>query len=383
MAVGNRLGAAGKGSSRPLVMFLGLRGVGGIQGGVETHVAELARHLPFPPERMEVLGRSPYRRADVPADPSLPITRWLPAPRQPALEALFHSVLGVFYAALRRPALLHIHGIGPGMVTPLARLLGLRVVATHHGKDYEREKWGPLARRMLRWGERQAVLRSNAVVCISPVCSAELRSSYHRDVAYVPNGVDLLRPVPPGATLARHGLAAGRYIVNVARIVPEKRQLDLIEAFQQAGLPDDVRLVLIGGADHEADYVREVRKAAAQDPRVVLAGHMAGAPLAELFSNAGLFVLPSTHEGLPIALLEAMSYGRALLLSDLPVYRAMGLPEDCLFPVGDTGELARRLGAAFAPAPLPVDWSAALDAYRWDEVARRTAAVYADVLEHG
>jgi glycosyltransferase involved in cell wall biosynthesis len=109
---------------------------------------------------------------------------------------------------------------------------------------------------------------------------------------------------------------------------------------------------------------------------------MAGAPLAELFSNAGLFVLPSTHEGLPIALLEAMSYGRALLLSDLPVYRAMGLPEDCLFPW-----VTRRTGAAagrgLCAALLPVDWSAALDAYRWDEVARRTAAVYADVLEHG
>jgi glycosyltransferase involved in cell wall biosynthesis len=179
---------------------------------------------------------------------------------------LFHSLLGVLYAAVRRPALLHIHGIGPGMVTPLARLLGLRVVATHHGKDYEREKWGrwraaccagAKGRRCCdqRGGVHFAGVQRGTAQQLSPRCGSCAQR------------VDLLRPVPPGATLARHGLAAGRYVVNVARIVPEKRQLDLIAAFQQADLPEDVRLVLIGGADHEADYVRQVRQAAARDPR--------------------------------------------------------------------------------------------------------------------
>lgn len=361
-------------------MLLGLRGMDGVQGGVETHVTQLVRHLPISTERIEVFGRSAYRHSDVPSDPSLPITRWLPTVGHPALEALVHSLLAVGYAAIRRPALLHIHGIGPNIVTPLARLLGLRVVATHHGADYDREKWGRFARWMLKWGERRAVLNSNACICISPVTADALRVQYHRDVIYIPNGVEPMVRVPPGPALAKFGLESGRYVVNVGRLVPEKRQIDLIEAFSAANLPSDVRLLLIGGAYHEGDYDQRLRLRAATEPRVILAGHVSGEPLAELFCNAGLFALPSAHEGLPIALLEAMAYGLPLLLSDLPVYPAMGLPDSCLFPVGDIGEIARRLTTFFAAPPDPVDWRATLASYNWNQVALETAQVYNNAL---
>lgn len=367
-------------SRRPLIMILGLRGMEGVQGGVETHVMQLVQHLPISATQIEVLGRSPYRPKGLVPDPALPRTRWLPTTRHPALEALVHSLVAVGYAAVRRPAMLHIHGIGPNLVTPLARLLGLRVVATHHGNDYHREKWGGFARAMLRCGERNAILHANAIIAISPIEAQTLRERYHRDVAYIPNGVRSTSPVPAGETLIRYGLVPGRYIVNVARLVPEKRQSNLIEAFVAADLPDDVRLVLIGGADHEADYVQRVRALAAADPRVILAGHVSGAPLAELFSNAGLFVLPSTHEGLPIALLEAMAYGLPLLLSDLPVYPAMALPAACLFPVGDVAALSQRLGACFATPPGRVDWGPLLVFYNWERVGRETARIYDRVL---
>lgn len=366
-------------SARPLVMFLGLRGIGHVQGGIETHVTHLVRHLPVPVERMEVVGRSPYRSTE-PADHGLPLIRWLPTWRNQSLEAVVHTVLSVCYAAFRRPALLHIHGIGPNLATPLARLLGLKVIATHHGADYEREKWGGIARWLLRCGERQAVKRANACISISPVDVVTLRQRYDRDVAYIPNGIGTLASVPPGDVLQAYGLAAGRYIINVARLVPEKRQIDLVEAFARATLPPDVRLLLIGGADHESEYTRRLRERANEVPGVVMTGHLSGQPLAELFSNAGLFALPSTHEGLPFALLEAMSYGLALLLSDLPVYRAMGIPEACLFPVRSVDILGEKMTVAFAQPAASVDWSAILVAYRWPYVAQQTAAIYARVL---
>lgn len=368
------------GATRPLVMFVGLRGIGHVQGGIETHVTHLVRHLPLPVRDMEVVGRTPYRVIEA-HDPTLPAVRWLPTVRRQSVETVIHTLASVAYAAVRRPALLHIHGIGPNFVTPLARLLGLKVVATHHGADYNREKWDSLARRLLRWGEKQAVMRANACIAISPIDAEALRRRYGRDVAYIPNGVGTLPPAPPGATLAEHGLVPGRYIVNVARLVPEKRQLDLVEAFARADLPTDVRLLLIGGADHESAYVHRLRERAAEVPGIVMPGHVNGTPLAELFSNAGLFVLPSAHEGLPFALLEAMSYGRRLLLSNLPVYRAMGIPEACLFPVGDTRALTARLAAAFTEPTASVDWSVILADYRWAHVAERTAAVYARVLD--
>ncbi|WP_066781010.1 glycosyltransferase family 4 protein [Sphingomonas sp. CCH5-D11] len=370
------MGSMGK---RPLVMFLGLRGIGGIQGGVETHVSELIRHLPFDRGQMAVIGRAPYRRSGRAHDVGLPPVHWLPTLRHPALEALIHSVLGVLYAAIRRPRLLHIHGIGPNVVTPLARLLGLTVVSTHHGDDYEREKWGTIGRFILKRGERDAVCRAHACISISPVDADALRARYGREVAFIPNGVTTLAAVPAGATLAGYGLEAGRYALNVARQVPEKRQLDLIDAFEKAALPN-VKLVLVGGADHENAYVRTLRARVAANPAIVMTGHLNGPPLAELFGNAGLFVLPSAHEGLPIVLLEAMALRRPVLVSDLPVYHAMGLPKNTILPVGDVAALAKGLTQAFANPPLPVDWSAMLARYQWDGVAADTAALYSRVL---
>jgi glycosyltransferase involved in cell wall biosynthesis len=375
----NPLNIATRKGKRPIVMFLGLRGVGNVQGGVETHVTNLILHLPIPPDRMEVIGRAPYREG-AETDPRLPKVRWLPAFRHQSSETVIHTFLGVCYAALRRPALLHIHGIGPNLMTPLARLLGLKVVATHHGADYAREKWGALARRMLRAGEREAVERSEACISISPTDAADLRRRYDRDVTFIPNGIDMPTAAPAGETLRKYGITASRYIINVARLVPEKRQLDLIDAFARAEVPDDVHLVLVGGADHESQYVRAVRERAAMVPRIIMPGHVSGQPLAELFSNAGVFALPSTHEGLPIALLEAMAYGRALVLSDLPVYRAMGLPETCQYVAGDIDGLAGKLTEAFVRTSKPEDWSAILVNYRWDHVARDTMEVYARVL---
>jgi glycosyltransferase involved in cell wall biosynthesis len=360
-------------------MFLGLRGIGGVQGGVETHVTELVRHLPYAPAEMEVIGRSPYRRDDLPVDAGLPPVRWLPALRHSGLEAALHSLLGVLYAAVRRPRLLHIHGIGPNLVTPLARLCGLRVVATHHGEDYQREKWGSFARRILRFGERQAVCRAHACISVSPVVADTLRQRFDRPVRYIPNGVGAMPHVSAGQTLASHGLEPGRYIVNVARLVPEKRQFTLVEAFLAARVPG-VKLVLIGGADHESDYVRSLRARVAAEPSIVMTGHVSGAPLHELIGNAGLFVLPSSHEGLPIVLLEAMSCGLRVVVSDLPVHVAMGLPADCIFPLGDIAALAEKLGAWFAAPGAAPDWTVMLRHYEWAHIAEQTAQVYRDVL---
>jgi glycosyltransferase involved in cell wall biosynthesis len=361
---------------RPTVMFIGLRGIGDVQGGVETHVTELVRHLPYSADQIEVIGRSPYRCPD--SDERLPRVRWLPTLRQPQLEALIHSVLSVGYAAWRRPRLLHIHGIGPSLVTPLAQLLGLRVVSTHHGNDYEREKWGALGRAMLRWGERQA-MRANACISISPVVADQLRARYRRDIAFIPNGVSRRTPLPPGPTLAKLGLESGRFIVNVARFVPEKRQLDLIKAFERATIPN-VKLVLVGSADHNSAYGREVLARADANPAIRMTGFLSGPPLAEVFSNAGLFALPSAHEGLPIALLEAMAYGRRVLVSDLPIYKAMGLPDVDTFPLGDINALAARLGSLFAEGNTEADWTALLENYHWGRIAHQTAAIYNRVL---
>ena len=199
-------------------------------------------------------------------------------------------------------------------MTPLARLLGLRVVVTHHGPDYDREKWNEFAKRVLRLGEWMGMRFSNRRIAISKTIQRIIADRHGRDAALIPNGVDL-PDLPNTCTKARElGLVPGCYVLQVSRFVREKRQLDLIRAFGKAA-PAGWKLALVGSIDRDDGYTREVLRAADDNPNVVLTGFQQGLGLHELFGHAGVFVLPSSHEGLPIALLEALSFG-------LPVLRA-------------------------------------------------------------
>jgi glycosyltransferase involved in cell wall biosynthesis len=362
--------------------MLGLRSVAKGQGGVEAHVDQLAQELDRAGLVVEIVVRSPYAGKEKTqrgfGTRIVPI--WSPAGQR--LEAFIHSVLGVLYAANARPRILHIHAVGPSLVAPLARLAGLAVVTTHHGEDYNREKWGPVARRMLRLGEWSAARFSNARIVVSSSLARKLGGKFGVEFNYVPNGVRLPRPVASRISLAEWGLEPGRYLLNVGRIVPEKRQLDLIKAFAKLAIPD-VKMVIAGTADHPSEYSREVARMADETPGVVMVGFVSGQPLAELYSNAGLFVLPSSHEGLPIALLEAMAYGNRVLASDIDANLNVGLPVECHFSLGAIEELtnALRRGLEQSGTGKRVDWSDLLTDYDWMDIAQRTMAIYRSAAE--
>ncbi len=358
-------------------MMLGLRSVAKGQGGVEAHVDQLAQELDDAGLTVDVIVRAPY--AGKAKSQRGAGTRIFPiwSPTKQSLEAFTHSALGVLYAARARPRILHIHAVGPSLIAPLARMAGLSVVTTHHGEDYNREKWGRFARLMLRLGEWSAARFSNARIVVSSSLTRRLSSKYGVEFHYVPNGVRLARPVTSQDSLAAWGLQPGGYLLSVGRIVPEKRQLDLIEAFAKLYTPG-LKLVLAGAADHASDYSREVERKAAATPGVIMTGFVSGLPLAELYSSAGLFVLPSSHEGLPISILEAMAYGNRVLASDIEANLNIGLPAECYFPLGDTDALAKaaREGLKSSGEASRADWSELLKDYDWPNVAQRTIAIY-------
>ncbi|WP_373991136.1 glycosyltransferase family 4 protein [Duganella sp. BuS-21] len=329
--------------SQPVrVMMLGLRGFPGVQGGVETHAEHLCQRLVALGCDVTVLARKPYQHADTgPLWNGVKfVSLW--SPKSKGLEAIAHSMLGVLYAAVHRPDILHIQAIGPAIVTLPARLLGLRVVVTHHGPDYDRQKWGKFARWALRTGERWGMRLSHGRIVISKVIAAIVRDKHGRDSTLVPNGV-VLPVLPEGInTLRQFGLEAGKYVVLVSRLVPEKRHLDLIEAFERAALPG-WKLAIVGGADHPDDYERAVQARAGRSSSVVCTGAQRGTALAQLYGHAGIFVLPSSHEGLPIALLEALSYGLPVIASDIPANLEVGLSQEHYVPLGDVDALAERL----------------------------------------
>ncbi|TFW18954.1 glycosyltransferase [Duganella callida] len=359
--------------------MIGIRGFPNVQGGVETHAEQLGTELVKLGCEVEAVVRSPYQPAAVGASWHGVRFKSLWSPRSRGLEAIVHTTLAVLYAGLRRPDILHIQAIGPGIVTPLARLLGLRVVATHHGPDYDRQKWGRFARTILQLGERWSMRHAQQAIVISSVIEELVRRKHHVAPALIPNGVQLPALPPAGATLARFGLESGRYVLLVSRIVPEKRHLDLIQAYALARLPG-WRLVLVGASDHPDAHTRAVLDAAAAQPGVVCTGFQSGAALAELYAHAGVFVLPSSHEGLPIALLEALSYGLPVIASDIPANLAVACSEVRYYPLGQTAALAAALETVAAQPPDPA-YRARLRAfvgerYSWPQIARQTWELY-------
>ncbi|WP_156362269.1 glycosyltransferase family 4 protein [Sphingomonas sp. Leaf208] len=356
----------------------GLRGIPGVMGGVEAHVEELYPRVKALRQVLdiEVAMRSRY------VDPAprdwhqlalLPI--W--APRSKYLETIVHTVWATCYLRfVRRCSAIHLHAIGPGLAVPLARLLGMRVLLTHHGRDYDRAKWNRFAKGVLQLAERMAVKHAHEVIVVSENVTEMLRLRFPANadrIHFVPNGASLTfakaSRTPDPAVLAALGLKAGCYILGVGRLVPEKGFDDLIEAHAVSG--DQRTLVIAGRADHDDGYAR--RLTARAGTHVVFAGFQPHEALRSLYAGASLFVLPSHHEGLPIAALEALAMDTPTLLSDIPANTEIGLGPYHHFPVGDITALASKLrlsGDSFA-----VDGAMMRERYDWDKIAASTAGI--------
>ncbi len=361
------------------VMMLGLRGFPNVQGGVESHVEHLAPLLVHQGCQLEVIVRSPYQKKETGKEwrGVKFISIW--APKTKAFEAIMHTFFGVLYAAIKRPDVLHIQAIGPALMTPLARLLGLNVVVTHHGPDYDRQKWGILAKTILKAGEWAGMRYANGRIVISNVIRELVERKHEVASEIIHNGVVVPELGVSESYLESFGLKRDRYILLVSRLVPEKRHLDLIEAFTQANVPG-YKLVFVGSSDHPDAYVTQLLEAAASNPSIVLTGFQKGEVLRSLYTHAGLFVLPSSHEGLSISLLEALSYGLPVLASDIPANLEVKLHSSCYFKMGDVQELAEKIRYQIQhPASQQdrMDVRAWIDAeYNWSRIAEMTYAEY-------
>ncbi|MDF3812600.1 MULTISPECIES: glycosyltransferase family 4 protein [Rhodopseudomonas] len=368
--------------SREIFTF-GFRGFPGVQGGIESHVSELAPRLVADGHDVTACFRTPYVDGKCGREWNGVRLCKLWTLRNSNLETIIHSVVCAIVAGFRRPALVHIHGIGPALVTPLVRLFGLPVVVTHHGADYDREKWGRMARLVLRCGEAAGMRFANRRIVLSRNIEGKIRNKYGKACEVIPNGV--LVPELPVRTdrVDALGLEPGRYILMVGRLVPEKRQLDAIRAFA-AARPSGWKLVIVGQTDHVSDYAQSLAREAATNPDVVMAGLRTGEDLHQLYAHAGLFVLPSSHEGLPIALLEALSYGVPVLVSDIAANREVIDDPERIFQMGNVAELAARFTAFAGATPKILDREPSrrdcARRFDWDAIARRTAAVYAEAL---
>jgi len=364
------------------IVILGTRSFPNLVGGVEKHCKFLAINLVRLGCDVIVLTRKPYVDKNITEHQGVK-ARALPALKHKSLETLLHTFIGVFAALFYRPDVLHIQAIGPALFTPLARILGMKVVVTSHGSNYEHLKWGFFAKLVFHAGEFIGVKCANKVIVISERIAEEIRQKYHRETYVIPNGIVIPEAVGSAGALEQYGLSTKKYILFVGRYVPEKAVQDLMDAFTQAAIKD-WKLVIVGRADYECPYSLGVRKKAEADNNIILTGFLDGLPLMELYSHAGIFVIPSRYEGLPIVLLEALSYGLMCIASDIPANRCVQLPSERYFAVGDIGELSNKLKEFIKKTLTPEEIRMQIDMlrekYDWDTIAKKTLDVYRSVV---
>lgn len=374
---------------RKKIVVAGTRGVPNIMGGVETHCEELFPRLVENGYDVTIIRRSAYIKKGVDKNSGVKDGVWksvklydLKSPRKKSFEAIIHTMKAVIMARWMGAKVVHIHAIGPAMVTPLARLLGMKVVFTHHGPDYDRDKWGFMAKTMLKFGERMGCWFANDVIVISDVIKSLIAKKYNRKkhVHLIYNGVPSPEFCHEPEYFAQLGIEEGKYILGMCRFVPEKHLHDLVEAYvklkvksEKLKVPFDVKLVLAGDTDFEDDYSLGLKKMAKENG-VVLTGFVRGSKLHSLLTNALCYSLPSSHEGLPIALLEAMSYQLPVITSAIPANLEVGLDPDCYHEVGDVDNLSDKL-EAICNRPLErINYD--MSKYDWDRIAKQVGEIY-------
>lgn len=357
---------------------MGLRGFPDVQGGVERHCEMLYTRLASKGIEPTVYLRSGYVPKGAPVPPGVQMIT-LPMVKTAGIEAVAHTGLAVLHAKRTGAKLIHIHAIGPAIWTGFAKRLGLRVVVTHHGFDYRRDKWGEAAKNVLRRGEQAAIDQADGIIVISKEIEDEVVARKPQGiVARIPNGVILPVAVPSAEPLMEWGLEPHRYALLTARFVKEKRIIDLMHAWSQSGIGGRCRLAIAGGEDNASPHCDEIR-ALANKLGVVLTGMLSGVKLASLYAHAGFFVLPSTHEGLPISLLEAMSWKLPVIASDIAANLEVGLDPSCYFPAGDVSSLAAVMTRRAENLGARCDYHTLMTRYDWDEIASHTAALYREV----
>jgi glycosyltransferase involved in cell wall biosynthesis len=364
------------------VAVIGTRGFPGIQGGVENHCEHLYSNLARLGCNVTVFTRKPYASPDYGKYNGVKLIP-LGCPRNKFLEAIVHTFRGMIKAKELNPDILHVHAIGPSIATPFAKMMGMNVVVTNHGPDYERKKWPYPAKVFLKNCERIGVYFADEYISIAANIADNIKRKFGRRSIVIPNGVNIPQIANSYDCLKRLKIKKNKYILAVGRFVPEKGFHDLIEAFNSGDF-SDWQLVIVGDADHEDSYSRRIKEQARHSKNVILTGFLSGKDLQEIYSHAGLFVLSSYYEGLPIVLLEAMSYGLSCIVSDIPANKNVELDSDRFFKAGDVVAMREKMKSymlkSWSKRDIENQRKMIYASYNWEMIAKKTLEVYSSVI---
>lgn len=370
------------------IAVIGAKGLPPKQGGIERYCAELYPRMVAQGHSVDMFARSSYTDSPwfssydfqgvrVNCLPSLPLR---------GLDAFTNSALGAMASVTQPYDIVHFHALGPALHTWLPRIASCsKVVVTCQGLDWQRAKWGKYSSRLIRLGELNAVRYAHKIVVVSKALQSYFKNTYDIDTLYIPNGPGTYGESDPNFSYGKSlDLQQGRYLLFLGRLVPEKRPDLLIEAFQLLK-PEGWKLVIAGGNSDTTQYISKLRDMAAGNKDVLFVGELHGNRLAEIVRGAGLFVLPSDLEGLPLVMLEAMQEGIPVLASDIPPHQQLiGQERGLLFEAGNVDSCVRVLERALRqPRELAVLAKNAQKHvqinYSWEHITAENLRLYGEL----
>ena len=304
----------------------------------------------------------------------------VPTIEKKGLAAVSSSFFAALCCAFGKYDVVHIHAEGPAFFTWLPKLFSKKVIVTIHGLDWQREKWkSGFGAKFIHHGEKNAVKYADEIIVLSKGVQDYFEKIYGRKTVFIPNGVSNHIERKPQIIKNKFGLDKDEYILFLGRLVPEKGIKYLIEAFKQ--VDTEKKLVIAGGSSDTSEFENEMKELAKEDKRIIFTGFVQGQELEELYSNAYVYALPSDLEGMPLSLLEAMSYGNCCLVSDIPECAEVVEDKALIFKKADVKDLQSKLQDA-------CDHSEKVDAhkkqaadficskYNWDEIVQATLKLY-------
>ena len=355
------------------------------EGGVEVVVEELSTRLVKLGHQVDIYNRKGKNVQDKNADKDKQKLKeykgariiTIPTINKKGVDALIYSFFATIRALFGKYDVLHYHAEGSCAMLWIPHLFKKRIVVTIHGLDWQRSKWGGFATKYIKFGEKCAAKYADEIIVLSKGVQKYFKETYNRDTNFIPNGVNKPEIKEANIIKEKYGLEKDSYVLFLARIVPEKGLHYLIDAFKQ--IDTDKKLVIAGGASHTNDYLENIKTKALEDDRIIMTGFVQGDELAELFSNCCLYCLPSDVEGMPISLLEAMSYGCNCLVSDIEENTQVCGEYAETFEKGNIEDLKRKLEKILSEKEEKYNteiFDYILQRYSWNDVIDKTEKLY-------
>ncbi|MCX6745476.1 MAG: glycosyltransferase family 4 protein [Candidatus Parcubacteria bacterium] len=363
------------------IYFIGQKGIPAIYGGVERHVEELATRLAKEGHEVFVYCRNHYTPSDLKEYKGVKLIH-LPSLKTKHLDAITHTFLATLDVLRREADIIHYHAIGPSALLWIPKLFkrSTKIISTFHSDDRKHKKWGALARKCLGLGAYISVRWPDKTIAVSKYQSLVHGQEFGGELEYIPNGVPTMEKVKPQLITEKWGLTGNDYILAVSRLIKHKGLHYLIRAYSILKNVDK-KLVIVGDANYTDNYVQYLKNLAEGNQNIIFTGNQTGQALAELYSNSYLFVQPSEAEGLSISLLEAMSYGKAVLCSDIEPNKEAVAGLALTFRNKSICDLSQKLRylvdhqEIVGTMGLKLQERARIE-YNWDNIVKRTLALY-------